>query len=74
MSLYLYMGGSLSYYFETDNDNFGPNNYISVLYISPAYMRKSIHSAVRIASLNSLCLHAINNASMYALSIKLLRM
>jgi len=60
--------------FETGHDSFCPNNHVLVVNISTAYMRKIIPSAIGIASLNSLRLHAINSASVYALTIMLLRM
>ena len=72
MSLFLYLEGSLGYYFETGY-NFGPNSYVSVVHISPTYMRRNIHPVVGIASLNSLQFHAVNSASVYALSLKLFR-
>jgi len=59
---------------ETDHGSCGPNSYVLVLNISTAYMRKIIPSAVGIASLNSLRLHAINSPSLYALTIMLLHL
>jgi hypothetical protein len=69
MSLYLYLEASLGFFFQRGYDIFGPNSYVFVLNIFPAYVMKIIHSAVGIVSLNSLRLHAIISASEYDLTI-----
>ena len=74
LAVLVYLEGSLGRFFETGHDNFDPKSYVLFTHISSSYTTHSIHSAVGIASLYSLCLQAINSASMYALTIMLLSM